>query len=128
MRLIVTMKKSSKVDPLFHPGFDKDGNDFINFYRTRIGQFKTLTGAIEDHQSLCAARQREMREIVMEGKCQIPWWKALWAVAGSVLGCISTLAGFVLWPTDNVFIFPEKWWQCMIQCAFIWNGEPLCLQ
>ena len=44
----------------------------------------------------------------MEGRCEIPWWNALWAVAGSVLGCISTLAGFVLWPTDNVLIFPEQ--------------------
>jgi len=109
--------KTNKVDPC---SLDDDGSKSIN--KTRIGNFNTLEGGIEDHKALCKQREEEIKAIIMEGKCLIPWWKSLWMFVGSILGCASTLAGFVLWPTDNVFIFPDKWWQCMIQCAFIWNG------
>ena len=60
--------KTNKVDPC---SLDDDGSKSIN--KTRIGNFNTLEGGIEDHKALCKQREEEIKAIIMEGKCLIPW-------------------------------------------------------
>ena len=64
-----------------------------------------------------------MQGIVMEGRRGARARTLLWAGFGPLLGTLSVLGGFVLWPTENVFLHPGHWYQCMLQCGVFPMGE-----
>ena len=73
-----------------------------------------------------ARREEEIRQIVVEGVCTVSLWNLLWQSAGICLGMLAVMAGFVFWPTDNVFLEPHRWYQCVLQCGVVWIGQ--CFQ
>ena len=64
-----------------------------------------------------------MQGIVMEGRGGAGVKALLWAGFGPLLGTLSVLGGFVLWPTENVFLHPDHWYECMLQCGVFPMGE-----
>ena len=64
-----------------------------------------------------------MQGIVMERRGGIGARALLWAGFGPLLGTLAVLVGFVLWPTENVFLHPNHWFECMLQCGVCWMGE-----
>ena len=64
-----------------------------------------------------------MQGIVMERRGGIGACALLWAGFGPLLGILAVLVGFVLWPTENVFLHPDHWFECMLQCGVVWMGE-----
>ena len=70
-----------------------------------------------------ARREAEIEKIVVDGVCTGSLWNILWQIAGIVLGGLGVFIGFVFWPTDNVFMEPQKWYQCVLQCGFVWIGQ-----
>lgn len=41
---------------------------------------------------------------------------------GIAVGMIVVTAGFASWPMKNPINHPDRWWECMLQCATIWTG------
>ena len=74
-------------------------------------------------EAACSRREEEMQGIVMEGRRGAGVKALLWAGFGPLLGTLSVLGGFVLWPTENVFLHPGHWYQCMLQCGVFPIGE-----
>ena len=85
----------------------------------------SLQEANMKYEDLCEKREMEMESIVMKRKCSVPWYKALWGIVGTVLGMVAVFIGFVLWPTENVFLHPDHWYECMLQCGIVWVGKYL---
>ena len=84
---------------------------------------QTLEEAKANYDDLCSRREAEMESIVLHRKCSVPWKNLLWGLVGSVLGTIAVFTGFVLWPTENVFLHPQHWYECMLQCGIVWVGK-----
>ena len=63
-----------------------------------------------------------MHGIVIERRGGIGARALLWAGFGPLLGTLAVLVGFVLWPTENVFLHPNHWFECMLQCGVCWMG------
>ena len=68
-------------------------------------------------------REAEIKRIVVDGVCTVSFWNILWQIAGVGLGVVGVLLGFVFWPSDNVFMEPQKWYQCVLQCGSVWTGQ-----
>ena len=64
-----------------------------------------------------------MQGIVMEGGRGGGARALLWAGFGPLLGTLAVLVGFVLWPTENVFLHPDHWFECMLQCGVVAMGK-----
>ena len=84
---------------------------------------ETLEQADEKFENFVTKRENEINSIVRDGKCSLPWWYFLWVFVGIGLGIVAVCIGFVFWPTDNVFLEPEKWYQCVLQCGLVWIGK-----
>ena len=84
---------------------------------------ETLEQADEKFDNLVTQREHEINSIVLDGKCSLPWWYFLRVFVGIGLGIVAVCIGFVFWPTDNVFIEPDKWYQCVLQCGLVWIGK-----
>lgn len=84
---------------------------------------QSLEEAKAEQEEVEANRQEEMREIVTERRCGAGAQHLLWGAAGPLLGTTAVLVGFVLWPTENVFLHPAHWFECMLQCGVVWMGE-----
>ena len=68
-------------------------------------------------------RDSQLNYIIDQGGCPISFMNVLWAFPGIVLGMAFVLIGFVFWPTENVFQYPNTWWICVLQCGFVWIGK-----
>ena len=68
-------------------------------------------------------REAEIKEIIVNGVCTVSFWNILWQITGIGLGALGVLVGFVFWPADNVFMEPQKWYQCVLQCGSVWIGQ-----
>ena len=84
---------------------------------------ETLDESNEMCINLRHAREEELKNIVNDQRCSSSYWTFLWPLAGSCLGMIFVLLGFVFWPTENLFLHPDTWWHCVLQCGFVWMGE-----
>lgn len=84
---------------------------------------QTLEEAKELNDDLCTKREEEMESIVVHRNCSVSWWNLLWGLVGTVLGMAAVFIGFVLWPTENVFLHPDHWYECMLQCGIVWIGS-----
>ena len=84
---------------------------------------ETLEEAQKQHTNLSDYRKIEMENIVLRGSCSVSWYRGLWGLIGSLLGICAVFVGFVLWPTENVFLHPEHWYECMLQCGIVWMGK-----
>ena len=81
---------------------------------------------VEDHHSiLCIQRKEEMESIVLHNYCSVSLWNLLWGLVGAAIGIVVVIIGFVLWPTENVFLHPDGWYECMLLCAVVWMGKKL---
>ena len=76
-----------------------------------------------EQEAACSRREEEMQGIVMEGGRGGGARDLLWAGFGPLLGTLAVLGAFVLWPTENVFLHPDQWYQCMLQCGIFPTGE-----
>ena len=76
-----------------------------------------------EQEATCSRREEEMQGIVMEGGRGARARALLWAGFGPLLGTLAVLLGFVLLPTKNVFLHPDHWYECMLQCSVIPMGE-----
>ena len=74
-------------------------------------------------EAACSRREEEMQGIVMEGGRGGGARALLWAGFGPLLGTLAVLVGFVLWPTENVFLHPDHWFECMLQCGVVAMGK-----
>ena len=83
----------------------------------------TLEETQEKMEVACSKRKAAIDYIVSEGKSKISSMYMAWVVGGIVMGLATVSLGFVFWPTDNVFIHPGKWYQCLLQCGIIWMGK-----
>ena len=70
-----------------------------------------------------AKKEAEIKEIIVNGVCTASFWNILWQITGIGLGALGVLVGFVFWPADNVFMEPQKWYQCVLQCGSVWIGQ-----
>ena len=84
---------------------------------------ETLEEAEKNYEELCLKRELEMESIVLYKKCSVPWLNMLWGLVGTLLGMVAVFIGFVLWPTENVFLHPDHWYECMLQCGIVWVGK-----
>ena len=84
---------------------------------------QTLEEVRENYEDLCTRREVEMKGIVLRNRCTVPLMNMMWGLVGTVLGMIAVFIGFVLWPTENVFLHPDHWYECMLQCGIVWVGE-----
>ena len=84
---------------------------------------QSLEEAKDNYDDLCSKREAEMESIVLHKKCSVPWVNMLWGLVGMVLGMTAVFIGFVLWPTENVFLHPDHWYECMLQCGIVWVGK-----
>ena len=84
---------------------------------------ETLEEARDKYEELCTKRELEMESIVLHKKCSVPWLNILWGLVGTLLGMVAVFIGFVLWPTENVFLHPDHWYECMVQCGIVWVGK-----
>jgi hypothetical protein len=84
---------------------------------------QSLAEAKENYDDLCSKREAEMESIVLHKKCSVPLVNMLWGLVGTVLGMTAVFIGFVLWPTENVFLHPDHWYECMLQCGIVWVGK-----
>ena len=84
---------------------------------------QSLEEAKENYDDLCTKREAEMESIVLHKKCSVSWVNMLWGLVGTVLGMTAVFIGFVLWPTENVFLHPDHWYECMLQCGIVWVGK-----
>ena len=76
-----------------------------------------------EQEATCSRREEEMQGIVMEGRGGVRVKALLWAGFGPLLGTLAVLVGFVLWPTENVFLHPDHWFECMLQCGVVAMGK-----
>ena len=87
----------------------------------------TITDSVEEVYEKIgikdASKEEEIKRIVVEGVCTVSVWNILWQCVGIFLGMVAVLVGFVFWPTDNVFLDPQNWYQCVLQCGFVWIGQ-----
>ena len=84
---------------------------------------QSLEEAKKEQEAACCRREEEMQGIVMERRGGIGARALLWAGFGPLIGTLAVLVGFVLWPTENVFLHPNHWFECMLQCGVCWMGE-----
>ena len=84
---------------------------------------QTLEEVKDNYDELCTRREVEMKGIVLRNRCTVPLKNLMWSLVGTVLGMIAVFIGFVLWPTENVFLHPDHWYECMLQCGIVWVGE-----
>jgi hypothetical protein len=84
---------------------------------------KELEDEEMDDFSLQTMRNEELESIVLDQKCSISWWNLLWCLLGLVLNVAVVVLTFSIWPTQNVFIHQEYWYQCILQCAIIYTGK-----
>ena len=84
---------------------------------------QTLEEVKENYDDLCTRREEEMKGIVLRNRCTVSLKNLMWSLVGTVLGMIAVFIGFVLWPTENVFLHPDHWYECMLQCGIVWVGE-----
>ena len=84
---------------------------------------QTLDEVRENYDYLCKRCEVEMKGIVLRNSCTVPLKNLMWGLVGTVLGMIAVFIGFVLWPTENVFLHPDHWYECMLQCGIVWVGE-----
>ena len=83
---------------------------------------QTLEEAEDHHNDICTQREKEMESIALHQYCSVSWWYLLWALVGPAIGIAAVFIGFVLWPTENVFLHPDHWYECMLQCGVVWIG------
>ena len=76
-----------------------------------------------EQEAACSRREEEMQGIVMGGRRGGGARALLWAGFGPLLGTLAVLVGFVLWPTENVFLHPDHWFECMLQCGVVAMGQ-----
>ena len=84
---------------------------------------KELDDEEMDDFSLQTKRKEELESIVLDQNCSISWWNLLWCLLGIVLNVAVVVLTFSVWPTQNVFIHQEYWYQCIVQCAIIYTGN-----
>ena len=84
---------------------------------------QTLEEARTEQEIACRRREEEMQGIVLERRCGAGARALLWTGFGPLQGTLAVLVGFVLWPTENVFLHPNHWFECMLQCGVVWMGE-----
>ena len=91
----------------------------------------TITDSVEEVYEKIgiknAKREEEIKKIVVDGVCTVSVWNILWQFVGICLGLVAVLIGFVFWPTDNIFLEPQSWYQCVLQCGFVWIGQLVLL-
>ena len=95
--------------------------DLLGIFCSHMSQ--SLEEARLAQEAACSRREEEMKGIVMERRGGIGARALLWAGFGPLLGTLAVLVGFVLWPTENVFLHPNHWFECMLQCGVCWMGE-----
>ena len=84
---------------------------------------KELDDEEMDDFSLQTKRKEELEAIVLDQKCSISWWNLLWCLLGIVLNVAVVVLTFSIWPTQNVFLHQEYWYQCILQCSIIYTGK-----
>ena len=84
---------------------------------------KELDDEEMDDFSLQTKRKEELESIVLDQNCSISWWNLLWCLLGIVLNVAVVVLTFSVWPTQNVFIHQEYWYQCILQCSIIYTGK-----
>ena len=92
---------------------------------------------------LSRKRYLVMRKIVLHNQCNSPWHSVLKGLMGTILGlyhwsnhsfkknfvsgfCL-VVTGFVIWPSSNILLLPNAWYECMLQCGILWCGKKLLI-
>ena len=136
--------QEDKVHPFIHHEEEKNNEDicFVKLFKGMEIFFKnscnvtfdisgifcahicqSLEEAKKEQEADCSRREEEMQGIVLERRGGIGARALLWAGFGPLIGTLAVLVGFVLWPTENVFLHPDHWFECMLQCGVVWMGE-----
>ena len=84
---------------------------------------KELDDEEMDDFSLQTKRKEELESIVLDQNCSISWWNLLWCLLGILLDVAVVVLTFSIWPTQNVFIHQEYWYQCILQCSILYTGK-----
>ena len=87
----------------------------------------TLKEETKSFRDLCRNRKNAIEAVVLHTQCPVSWWNGMWAFLGIVMGTAAVFVGFVLWPTENVVLHADHWYECMLQCGIVWMGKYLLL-